>query len=126
MACFSQDSNAYETQQWSQHSLWMTWNRPQFGLHGSSLASRDLRNVKLFHDVELNVVGSHIPPNVEGNGDTTMGGKTEEIATKEEDPNKENERHQFQNQKKHHRKIQRMIKSNWEIRKVKRMSLLNG
>lgn len=93
MTCFSQDGNGFDTQQWSQNSPWLTQNQPQFRLHGPSLANRNLSNFQLFHDVELEVIGSQMPPNIECSGDVTKGGKVDKTVTKGEDHIKKRKRH---------------------------------
>ena len=57
------------------------------------MVSRNLGNIQLFHDAELEVIGSKMPRNVEGSEDAIMGKKVEEIATVEEDRLKEKKRH---------------------------------
>ena len=66
MAGFSQDGSGSENQQWSQNSFWISWNQPQFGLHGPSLRSRNLNNFGLFNDEDVELIGTQIPQLVKG------------------------------------------------------------
>lgn len=55
--------------------------KPQFKLHGSSLASKNLRIFPLFHDVKLEVIGLQMLLNIKGSRDATIGGEVNKIAT---------------------------------------------
>lgn len=122
MACFLQDGNSYETQQWSQNPPWMTWNQPQLKLHRPSLASMNFNNFQLFYGVSLKVIGLQMPP---------MSKVVEERWKRLSQMKKiffgrVIVGRSISNQKEHSRRRQNLINWNWEIQKVERRPSLTG
>jgi hypothetical protein len=85
MAGFSQDASGSETQQWSQNSPWMSWNQPQFGVHGPSLGSRNFNNFQLYNDEDVEVIGTQMQQYVEDSREMSMREEAENVSRKEAD-----------------------------------------
>ena len=81
-----------KTPQWSHNPPWMAWNQPQFGLYGSPLINMNMSSFELFHDIQLEVIGFQMPPNIEDSGNAAIGGKVDKIAIMEEDQIKKEKR----------------------------------
>ena len=63
----------------------MSWNQPQFGLHGPLLGSRNFNHFQLFNDEDVEVIETQMPQNIEGSRDMSMRGEAEDTTRKDDD-----------------------------------------